>query len=287
MNDIKDAKMIMEKNKSLIKSEITHHRASSRVYLMKLHHGDFPEIIEHLEAMAIEKNYTKIFAKVPANYSAAFINAGYLIEAFIPDFYKGNEDVMLLAKYYNQERRIPEPNALSEFQQMLRIPVKRKFAPIDKNYIIKALDETYTEEMAELFKLVFESYPFPVFDPVFLNHSMLENSTRYYGVFYKQKLVAISSAECDITGKNAEMTDFAVHPEHRGKQLSIHLLSHMETILGKDGFKTLYTIARLLSLPMNKTFYKMGYTYSGTLIRNTNISGKIESMNVWYKRISD
>ncbi len=49
--------------------------------------------------------------------------------------------------------------------------------------------------------------------------------------------------------------------------------------------KTLYTIARLNSPAMNKTFLRLNYTYSGTLIKNTNIAGKIESMNVYYKAI--
>jgi len=34
---------------------------------------------------------------------------------------------------------------------------------------------------------------------------------------------------------------------------------------------------------MNITFSRMGYRYSGTLLNNTNISGRLESMNVWYK----
>ena len=36
---------------------------------------------------------------------------------------------------------------------------------------------------------------------------------------------------------------------------------------------------------MNKTFLNAGYNYSGTLTKNTQIAGKIESMNVWYKHL--
>jgi hypothetical protein len=36
---------------------------------------------------------------------------------------------------------------------------------------------------------------------------------------------------------------------------------------------------------MNATFAKAGYSFGGTLINNTNISGDIESMNVWYKNL--
>ena len=51
----------------------------------------------------------------------------------------------------------------------------------------------------------------------------------------------------------------------------------------RQGMHTAYTIARSLSAGMNITFAKLGYVFAGTLTNNTNISGKIESMNVWYK----
>jgi hypothetical protein len=34
---------------------------------------------------------------------------------------------------------------------------------------------------------------------------------------------------------------------------------------------------------MNITFAKCGYIFGGTLINNTQISGSIESMNLWHK----
>jgi len=38
---------------------------------------------------------------------------------------------------------------------------------------------------------------------------------------------------------------------------------------------------------MNITFARNNYSFAGTLINNTNISGQIESMNVWYKALSN
>jgi hypothetical protein len=34
---------------------------------------------------------------------------------------------------------------------------------------------------------------------------------------------------------------------------------------------------------MNITFTRASYRFSGMLVNNTNISGGIESMNVWYR----
>jgi len=36
---------------------------------------------------------------------------------------------------------------------------------------------------------------------------------------------------------------------------------------------------------MNRVFEKCGYSHAGVLINNTQIGGRIRSMNVWYKRL--
>ncbi|MFH1725408.1 MAG: putative beta-lysine N-acetyltransferase, partial [Elusimicrobiota bacterium] len=45
------------------------------------------------------------------------------------------------------------------------------------------------------------------------------------------------------------------------------------------------TIARAVSFGMNIAFARVGYSFGGTLWNNTNISGNIESMNIWHKRL--
>jgi hypothetical protein len=62
-------------------------------------------------------------------------------------------------------------------------------------------------------------------------------------------------------------------------------LHRMEQDMKQRGYLTSYTIARSRSVGMNITFAKLEYIYAGTLINNTNISGQIESMNVWYKHL--
>ena len=95
----------------------------------------------------------------------------------------------------------------------------------------------------------------------------------------------MSAAETDKAEKNAEMTDFAVLPQYRGRGLAGQLLSYMEETMKPACVKTLYTIARLREPGINKIFINAGYRYTGTLINNTNISGSIESMNIFYKNI--
>ncbi|VVB88342.1 Beta-lysine N6-acetyltransferase [uncultured archaeon] len=81
------------------------------------------------------------------------------------------------------------------------------------------------------------------------------------------------------------MTDFATLPEYQGNGFACYLLRKMEHEMRKRNIKTSYTIARAVSYGINIIFAKMGYRYGGTLLNNTNISGSVESMNVWYKSL--
>lgn len=283
MNAFKE-ETTMDKSEIIGQSTIQHGPESNRVYLMHLWPSDFPDIIDKIEALATNNGYTKIFAKVPSRFGAAFRMSGYEIEAIVPGFFNGHEDALFLVKYEDQNRREPNTNEMETFQQLLLSDVNTEIPKLDNSHILRLLTPEDAEEMTHVFAEVFDSYPFPIFDAEFLKKEMSEE-TRYFGVFQEGKLVGISSAECDDHLKNAEMTDFAVLPSQRGKKIAIHLLRAMEEYLITKGFKSFYTIARLKSPSMNKTFMNNNYRYTGTLVNNTQIAGQIESMNVWYKTV--
>ncbi len=71
-----------------------HGKYNDRIYLMKLAKKDYPDIIEKLDKLALSQGYSNIFAKVPTSAKDGFVKNGYLIEAFIPKFYNGFEDVI-------------------------------------------------------------------------------------------------------------------------------------------------------------------------------------------------
>ena len=139
-------------------------------------------------------------------------------------------------------------------------------------------------EIANVYKKVFETYPFPIHDPRYIEKTMDENLI-YFCIWNGTNIVALASSEMDIESQNVEMTDFATLPEYQGNSFSLYLLQKMEHEMQKKNMKTAYTIARAASYGMNIAFTKSGYEYGGTLINNTNISGNFESMNVWYKHL--
>jgi len=269
-----------------IGSIIQHGKLNDRIYLMKLNKDDFPSIIEKLNSLAKEKTYTKIFCKVPSWAAPSFLADGFITEAQIPDFYNNRVDVFFMSKFLSADRFLnPEHEHLDDLcQQLISASPTRKSVDTPALFCFKELTVENAEEIADLYKKVFESYPFPIFDPAYIRSSLVEN-VQYFGIELKGELIALSSAEVDKKGQNVEMTDFATLPTFRGNKLSGILLKKMELEMKKQGITTLYTIARLNSTAMNKTFQNLNYKYAGTLIKNTNISGKIESMNVYYKHL--
>jgi len=275
-----------DKIESIGSSIVQHGKYNSRIYLMKLASGDSPQIIDKLDRLAQENGYTKIFAKVPASEKDIFSKRGYVEEAVIPLFSHGLEDVCFLAKYFSEKRALEtnqeEITTILEACKERQKNAKKIELPEELGFRVCA--DRDAVEMASLYQEVFESYPFPIFDPEYLKKTM-QSHVIYFGIWHNGELAALSSSEMDIESQNAEMTDFATLPQYRGKSLASYLLKHMEAEMKERKIKTAYTIARAYSWGMNLTFAGLNYKYGGTLINNTNICGRLESMNVWYKTL--
>ncbi|MBN2102483.1 putative beta-lysine N-acetyltransferase [bacterium] len=271
------------------KSWIQHGPLNQRIYLIKLAHSDYPDIMEKIESLVQSRGYTKIFTKVPAWAYAGLRNRGYVQEAFIPAFYHGEGDIFFMSKFIDPKREmIQESHASLIIDDLKKALIRRNLSPskatIKSGLTMRLCNPGDSEDLANIYQTVFQSYPFPIYDPKYIRKTM-KSHIIYFGMYDQNRLVAASSAEMDLKEKNAEMTDFATLPKYRGKSISSALLQVMEQEMRDRGVFTLYTIARALSAGMNITFAKNGYRFSGTLINNTNISGKIESMNIWYKRL--
>jgi len=265
-------------------SIIQHGTFNDRIYLMRLADGDLPDIIDELNQLAQEHNYSKIFCKVPREHETPFLDEGYQNEARIPRYYNGQEDVFFMSKFLDPERgRMKDPETIKKVLETAQgKKSKATSPPLENQFQFRIADETDVRAITEVYQQVFATYPFPIHQQDYIKKTMQANVI-YFGIWQDDKLVALSSAEMDHVGKNVEMTDFATLPSYRGHGFAAFLLSKMEHKTATMGFKTAYTIARAVSFGMNITFAKMGYEYGGTLVNNTNISGHIESMNIWYK----
>lgn len=267
---------------------IQHGKLSNRVYIMLLDSKNTSTIIKIAENLAMSNEYTKIIAKVPERSVKEFIVNDYVEEAKVPDMFHGVETGYFMCKYYDEARRIDQnrdliKEVISESNKKKNKSKKEKKVVTGRK--IKKMNHDDIKDMTELYRQVFVTYPFPITDPDYIATTMHEQ-VDYYGIRIKGKLIALASAEFDHDNNFAELTDFAVAEDYRQQGLATKLLEAMEDDLGDKDILTYYTIARAISTGMNKTFSGLGYTYAGTLVNNTNIAGDIESMNVWYKSVS-
>lgn len=268
------------------KSIIQHDKENDRVYLMKLHKDDISYITNSLEELSKQKGYTKIFVKIPSGAKSTFFEKNYCIEAIVPNLYKGKDDGLFMAKYFSEDRHEKKDkeiinNVLDKAKENKNT---KKDYHLPKYLSYRKACAEDAKIIAEFYKDIFKTYPFPIHDYKYILKTMNENVI-YFTIWHNDKLIAISSSEMDEEKLNVEMTDFGTNPKYRGNGLAIYLLDKMEEEMKNRGIKTAYSIARSISYGMNITFSKSCYTFAGTLINNTNISGGIESMNVWYKEL--
>ncbi|MCF8044292.1 MAG: putative beta-lysine N-acetyltransferase [Desulfarculaceae bacterium] len=268
------------------RSVIQHGKHNDRVYLMKLSASDFPGIIARIEAMAGKEGYGKIFAKLPGWTQKELILRGYKIEATVPFFYNTVDSAVFFARFIDPARGTMERKTRDRITGIIENACSLVFDDKEKfechSNDVTLLDKTHAPALSYLYRSVFASYPFPVFDPDYVAQSM-DTGTLYFGIFDGDRLVAAAGADMDLSNLNAEMTDFAVLPEYRGRRFSSVLLTAMEKEVQKRGFNVCYTIARAMQPGINIAFARGGYLFAGTLVNNTGIAGRIESMNVWYR----
>jgi len=276
-----------DKTEKIGKSIINHGKYNNRIYLMKLDKDDYPSIIATLDDMAKKNKYSKVFAKIPYSLKGKFIRSGYIVEATIPGFYNDVEDVILISKYFSEERTIiKEGNEIKEIIDISCAKNKiKKQIELGEAYQFHVCELSDIQQMCKVYREVFETYPFPIFDEKYIEKTMNENFI-YFSIKIKGEIVSLASTEMDYSTKSVEMTDFATLPQYRGEGFSVFLLGKMEEKMRQNNFHVAFTIARARSYGMNITFAKLNYEYGGTLINNTNISGDLESMNVWYKTLN-
>lgn len=261
-----------------------------RIRLMEYKGPKLDRALGKLEQIASRHEFaTKIFAKVRLKDKEEFQRNGYRIEALITGYYNG-EDALVMSRFLDRKREdVPREMAEQE-ENVERIVLvtrgnynlQQLKLPGGYRFVIAASSEHF-QQLAQLYRKVFETYPFAIFDPGYLEETA--HTHIVYGLVYDDNgdLVAAASAEINHKYNNAEMTDFATLPSQRGKGLALRLLKKLEGEARERGIKCFYTIARSCSVGMNKVFKKAGYQFTGKLIKNCNISGKLENMSVWCK----
>ncbi|HSO21232.1 MAG TPA: putative beta-lysine N-acetyltransferase [Desulfosarcina sp.] len=262
-------------------SVVQHGRHNRRIYVMHLRPLEIRRLIPLLDRLAVKHGYDKILAKVPETHWRPFRSAGYEKEAVVPGFFQGSIDGLFAAKFFSERRQLPDSRTIREYAPSAAPgrPPAVEAAPS-----ASACTPEDAPTLANIYGRVFASYAFPIHRPGYLRRMMLKNAA-YFCIRVNRRAAAAAAAEVDADEANCEMTDFATLPEYRGRGLAAKLLRRLDKEARTRGIKTAYTIARADSRAMNRIFAKAGYRPAGRLVNNTQIDGRIRSMNVWYKHL--
>ncbi len=235
--------------------------------------------IRQLEKKQQKHKTTKTIVYFKGEKCKPFIDNGFKKEGQISGYYNGVKASML-AKYYDNNRSITHSDE-SNLQTVLEKKISKSPIDIPKEYTIESLKLDDVSSLVSLYKKVFERYPSNIFDESYLQESINDD---YFFIVAKYEGEIVSAASALINPfKSAEITDCATDPTHRGKQLLTAIINELEKTLRQKGIYHSYSLTRALSIGMNMTIKRMGYTYEGTLINNCEISTGYEDMNIWTK----
>lgn len=248
--------------------------------------GNIEIALSFVQELVKEKSIEKLIIKVRKEDYDILLQNGFICEAKVDRYFLGN-DMYFFCKYFHEQRMVSE-YWLKEDKIAEDVCLRKQHQDDETPppiYIIKKLEEADAEQLAQLYRTIFQIYPVPLDDPDYIKKTM-RNGTVYYGFYCDGEIVSAASAEKNDIYKNAELTDCATLPAHRKHKLMKWLLETLEDDLRTDGIYCAYSIARALSFGMNMVLHQLGYVYKGRLLNNCYIFDKLEDMNVWVKDLS-
>lgn len=248
--------------------------------------GNVSSLIERIEKLAKEYQYTKLIIKTRKEHLYSFLQKGYMIEALVKGYFQGS-DAFFVTKYNSLDRK----NSLywSQGDDILEAVLKSdrlKEKIIPEGYHLRRADKKDAKKLANLYGQVFQVYPTPLNEAAYVEKTMEEDTI--YWVYEKEgSIVSAASAEIDFAQRNAELTNCATLVEHRKHGLMKEIMKKLEQDLVSQSIYCSYTIARSLSYGMNAAFHQLGYMYTGRMTNNCYIFDKLEDMNIWVKDLSE
>jgi len=246
---------------------------------------DYTAMIRRLAWLAESNDFDKIFVKAKKEDFQNFLSHGYMMEGVLRYYFQG-KDAYVLSRF-SSSARVSSSDLLEEarlVENLIYHSEPGDIHSLDPQIEIIRATEEHIPLLTAIYRSVFETYPSPLTNPDYIKSTMDRNLV-YRMAVRGENALAAASADMDRKHSNAEMTDCATVPDVQGKALMQHLLTDLEQDLKDEGIMTAYTLARGMSVGMNRTFFKLGYEFSGRLINNCDIFGQFEDMNIWVKRL--
>lgn len=269
---------------------ITTVKADSCIYLRcPDNERELVQLHAHAQKLAAAGSYKKIVGKVPARGLKELTERGYQVEAEVPGLYKGEEAGYFIAHYCDPQRKHwdkKEERTIASVKTIaLATKGKDEGFTLPEGCSIQVLEPQEFDTLGSLYQRAYPDYPAPEEYRQFIRNNQ-DLGHDFYGLF-KEGILVEAARLAKFPGEgHAEVSDFATHPDYRGRNLSYYLIKEILTLLETAQIRTLYGLPRASSYGLNITFSKLGFDCGGTL-RNTRLmGGSLESLNVWHRKTS-
>lgn len=246
----------------------------------------FPEISEQeLEKLREEKEKQskgKIIVYTLIENSKELSEMGFKKETSISDFFAG-QTTHIYSLFINPERQ--KSSSVEKNNEVLNIVNRNRDTPSSQwdGITFQPVHVDQLSELSLLFKKVFQVYPTNIFDPTYIK-TAIETDYLFIVAMDGSNIIGAASAMRTNFG-SAEITDCAVNPEYRGKNILHGIVLELEKKLVEEGIVHAFSITRAKSVGMNMTVKRLAYKYEGTLTNNCQISTGYEDMNIWTKKL--
>lgn len=246
---------------------------------------DYGGMLQRLAWLSEANNFDKIFLKAKMEDFQQFLSHGYMMEGVIKYYFNG-KDAYVLSRF-SSESRLKSKELINEskiIEDIIYNSGEAKQRAIANDIEFVHASQEHIPELVLIYRQVFETYPSPLTNPDYIESVMNKD---VYFMLAKQngEPLAAASAEVHTKYSNAEMTDCATVPAAQGKGVMQGILVELEKLVRDKGIQTAYTLARAQSIGMNKSFFRLNYEYCGRLIKNCDIFGQFEDLNIWVKKL--
>jgi len=258
---------------------------NKRLKIINYEAADYTSMIRRLAWLAEANDFDKIFLKARQEDFQIFLSHGYMMEGILRYYFRG-QDAYILSRF-SSTLRARSDHLLEEaklIEKLIYHSEKQKKHTLPKNVTIVKATEEHIPLLVHIYRSVFETYPSPLTNPDYIKSTM--GHVVYRMALENGRPLAAASADINRHVSAAEMTDCATVPEAQGKGLMQHILMNLEQDLHTEKIMTAYSLARALSVGMNRSFFRLNYEFSGRLINNCDIFGQFEDMNIWVKKLA-
>jgi putative beta-lysine N-acetyltransferase len=253
---------------------LQHGEIHNRVYLMQAEQNNWDSLIPKMKDLALEKDYDKILGRVPEEAKKVFQSSGYRVEAEIPGMYNGKNTGYFLADYLKKERGHCSEQELKTIASVKSIALAANSSTEDSHFNlpghlkVRQLNRNDLSAMVDLHKKAFKTYSLPINKAEYLLE-LAEQNHQFYGLFQQDELLVSVILKVHKKESNAEIVDFATHPDYKGQNLSYYLVQEIKKNVDRSEYKSIYSLVRATSYGLNITFSKHGFLLGGTLLNNT------------------